>query len=330
MAILVLGGAGYIGSHMVKQLVGEGREVVVVDNLSTGHREALDSRARFYECDCRDKAALEKVFAAEDITTVMHFASFSVVPESVRDPLRYFDNNVISAIVLLEVMVAHDVKQVIFSSTAATYGQPEIIPIVENTQQSPINPYGDSKLMIERLLTAADHAYGIRSFILRYFNVAGASADGTIGEDHTPETHLIPIVLQVALGQRDHIDMMGNDYDTPDGFNVRDYLHVDDLISAHSLALNYLEDGGKSEQVNLGSSTGFSVQEIVAAAREATGHPIPSRIAPRRGGDPDILVADANKARQILGWVPQYDDIVAIISSAWRWHESHPNGYKSK
>lgn len=330
MSILVLGGAGYIGSHMVKTLIELGKDVVVVDNLSTGHRQAVNPAARFYEVDVRDKAALTDVFTKESIEQVVHFAASSIVPESVKNPLKYFDNNTGAMITLLEVMRAHDVKQIVFSSTAATYGNPNNIPISESEVQNPINPYGESKLMMEKIMHWADLADGIRWVALRYFNVAGAAADATIGEDHNPETHLVPIILQVALGQRSEIKMFGDDYQTPDGYNVRDYVHVMDLAKAHVLALDYLADGNSSNQFNLGSATGFSVKEMVEAARLATGVEIKATVAPRRAGDPDILVADSTKARQVLNWEPQYDDVTEIIKTAWQWHQQHPHGYADK
>ncbi|MFT8872518.1 MAG: UDP-glucose 4-epimerase GalE [Sporolactobacillus sp.] len=327
MSILVLGGAGYIGSHMVKRLVEQGKDVVVVDNLVTGHRKAVQKSAAFYEVDVRDEAGLTNVFEKESIDAVVHFAASSIVPESVADPLKYFDNNTGGMIKLLEAMKAHDVKKIVFSSTAATYGNPVRIPIVETDPQQPINPYGESKLQMEHIMRWADQAYGIKWVALRYFNVAGAAEDGSIGEDHDPETHLVPIILQAALGQRDHIEMFGDDYNTPDGFNVRDYVHVLDLADAHILALDYLAKTGTSNQFNLGSATGFSVKQMVEATRRATGINIAAKIGPRRPGDPDMLIANSDKARQVLGWKPKYDDVEEIIRTAWNWHRAHPNGY---
>lgn len=330
MSVLVLGGAGYIGSHMVKTLVEAGRDVVVVDALFTGHRAAVNPKAKFYQVDIRDKDALSAVFDQENIEQVVHFAAFSIVPESVANPLKYFDNNTSGMITLLEVMNDHNVKQIVFSSTAATYGNPVNIPIKETDPQNPINPYGESKLMMEKIMAWSDLADGIKWVALRYFNVAGAAEDASIGEDHTPETHLVPIILQAALGQRDCIEMFGDDYNTPDGFNVRDYVHVLDLADAHLRALKYLADGNDSNQFNLGSATGFSVKEMVESARTATGVAIPSRIGPRRAGDPDILIANSDKARDILGWAPKYDNVQDIIKTAWNWHQSHPKGYDDK
>lgn len=328
MSILVLGGAGYIGSHMVKRLVEEGRDVVVVDNLSTGHRQAVNPAAKFYEVDVRDKDALSAVFDAENIQAVVHFAASSIVPESVANPLKYFDNNTSAMVTLLQVMKDHDVKNIVFSSTAATYGNPVNIPILETDPQLPINPYGESKLMMEKIMKWSDEADGIKWVALRYFNVAGAADDGTIGEDHKPESHLVPIILQAGLGQRDYIEMFGDDYETIDGFNVRDYVHVIDLADAHILALDYLAAGNESNQFNLGSATGFSVKQMVEAAREATGVDIPAKIGPRRAGDPDILVANSDKARDVLGWAPKYDNVQDIIKTAWNWHQNHPAGYQ--
>lgn len=330
MSILVVGGAGYIGSHMVKRLIEQGQEVVVVDNLSTGHRKAVDEKARFYEGDIRNHVFLKGVFDRENIDTVVHFAAFSIVPESMEKPLKYFDNNTAGMVALLEEMRDHDVKRIIFSSTAATYGVPEKSPIAENDRQAPINPYGESKLMMEKIIRWADQAYGIKFVALRYFNVAGAYPDGSIGEDHGPETHLIPIILQVAAGQRDQLKIFGDDYNTPDGTNVRDYVHVLDLVDAHILAINYLKAGNDSDVFNLGSSTGFSVKQMVEAAREVTGEPIPAEIAERRPGDPDSLIAASQKARDVLKWQPQYDDVKEIIQTAWNWKQQHPRGYEDR
>ncbi|WP_373842109.1 UDP-glucose 4-epimerase GalE [Limosilactobacillus sp.] len=330
MAILVAGGAGYIGSHMVKDLVEHGQDVVVADNLSTGHRAAVNPKAKFYEGDIRDRKFLDKIFDNEDITAVVHFAAFSIVPESMKKPLKYFDNNTGGMITLLEAMRDHHVKYIVFSSTAATYGVPEHMPIKETDPQKPINPYGLSKLMMEKMIAWADKAYGIKFVALRYFNVAGAAPDGTIGEDHHPETHLVPIILQVAAGKRDELSIFGDDYNTPDGTNVRDYVHVMDLADAHILALKYLEAGNESNAFNLGSSTGFSNKQMLEAARDVTGKPIPAKMAPRRPGDPDSLVAASDKARTVLGWKPKYDDVHDIIATAWKWHSTHPKGYDDR
>ncbi|MCK8627639.1 UDP-glucose 4-epimerase GalE [Fructobacillus cardui] len=330
MSVLVLGGAGYIGSHMVRRLLYQGQDVVVVDNLVKGHRAAVAPEAKFYQVDIRDKKALSEVFEKENIDAVVHFAAFSIVPESVAEPLMYFDNNTAGMVTLLEVMKDFNVKKIVFSSTAATYGNPVNIPIKETDPQNPINPYGESKLMMEKMMAWADLAYDIKWVALRYFNVAGAIDDGSIGEDHGPETHLVPIILQAAAGQRDYIEMFGDDYNTPDGFNVRDYVHVVDLADAHILALDYLAKGNKSAQFNLGSATGFSVKEMVEAAREATGVNIEAKVGPRRPGDPDILVADSTQAREVLGWQPKFDNVKDIIKTAWNWKEKHPNGYDDR
>lgn len=330
MTVLVLGGAGYIGSHAVDQLVGKGYDVAVVDNLVTGHKKAINAKARFYEGDVRDKPFLTSVFAKEQIEAVFHFAAFSLVGESVEKPLKYFNNNIYGMQILLEVMQENHVDKIIFSSTAATYGEPKESPITELTPQVPKNPYGESKLIMEKMMRWTHEAYGINFVALRYFNVAGAKADSSIGEDHNPETHLVPIILQVALGQRAELKIFGDDYPTPDGTNIRDYVQVTDLIAAHILALEYLQKGGESTAFNLGSNTGYSVKEMLEAARKVTGKEIPAVIAPRRAGDPSILVASAKKAETILGWKPQYTDVEAIIKTAWDWHVSHPAGYDDK
>ncbi len=331
MSVLVLGGAGYIGSHTVDRLVDQGQDVVVVDSLVTGHRAAVNDKAKFYQGDLADQDFMRKVFTENpEIDAVIHFAAYSLVAESMKKPLKYFDNNTAGMIKLLEVMNEFDIKNIVFSSTAATYGIPEKMPIMESDPQDPINPYGESKLMMEKIMRWADEAYGTKFVALRYFNVAGAKPDGSIGEDHGPETHLIPIVLQVAQGKRDKLQIFGDDYNTPDGTNVRDYVHPFDLADAHILAVDHLRKGNESNAFNLGSSTGFSNLEIVEAARNVTGKEIPAEIAPRRGGDPDSLIASSDKAREILGWKPQFDNIERIIETAWAWHSSHPNGYDDK
>lgn len=330
MAILVAGGAGYIGSHMVADLVEKGYDVVVADNLSTGHRAAINSQARFYEGDIRNREFLDELFTKEKIDAVVHFAAFSLVAESMKKPLKYFDNNTGGMIILLEAMHDHGIKYIVFSSTAATYGIPEHMPIKESDPQVPINPYGESKLAMEKIMKWCDQAYCIKFVALRYFNVAGAKPDGSIGEDHHPETHLVPIILQVAAGKRDELSIFGDDYNTPDGTNVRDYVHPMDLADAHILAIKYLQAGNPSDAFNLGSSTWFSNKQMLEAAREVTGKPIPAKMAPRRPGDPDALVAASDKARSVLGWKPQYDDVHDIIASAWKWHSTHPQGYNDK
>ena len=328
MSILVLGGAGYIGSHAVDQLVNKGYEVVVVDNLLTGHEQAIHPKAVFYKGDVRDKEFLTTVFDNEDIDGVMHFAASSLVGESVEKPLMYFNNNVYGMQILLEVMQEHDVKHIVFSSTAATYGEPTESPITEQTATNPKNPYGESKLAMEKMMKWCDGAYGMKYVALRYFNVAGAKRDASIGEDHTPESHLVPIILQVALGQRESLAIFGDDYATPDGTCIRDYVHVEDLIAAHILALEYLKAGNDSNVFNLGSNNGYSVKEMLDAAREVTGKEIAAKVAPRRAGDPASLVASSEKAKTVLGWEPEYTDVKKIIETAWNWHVSHPNGYQ--
>ena len=319
MSVLVLGGAGYIGSHTVDRLVDQGQDVVVVDSLVTGHRAAVNDKAKFYQGDLADQDFMRKVFTENpEIDAVIHFAAYSLVAESMKKPLKYFDNNTAGMIKLLEVMNEFDIKNIVFSSTAATYGIPEKMPIMESDPQDPINPYGESKLMMEKIMRWADEAYGTKFVALRYFNVAGAKPDGSIGEDHGPETHLIPIVLQVAQGKRDKLQIFGDDYNTPDGTNVRDYVHPFDLADAHILAVDYLRKGNESNAFNLGSSTGFSNLEIVEAARKVTGKEIPAEIATIRGGDPDSLIASSDKAREILGWKPQFDNIEQIGRASCR------------
>lgn len=329
MAVLVVGGAGYIGSHAVYQLVDAGQDVVVIDHLKSGHREAVHPKARFYEGDIRDRAFLDTVFETETIDQVVHFAAFSLVGESMEHPLAYFDNNVYGTQVLLEAMMAHDVKQIVFSSTAATYGEQEQMPILEKATTNPTNAYGETKLMMEKMMRWCETAYGLQYVALRYFNVAGARATGEIGEDHTPETHLVPLVLEVANGQRPMISIYGDDYATEDGTCIRDYIHVEDLIDAHLLALEYLKQGNTSDVFNLGSSRGFSVREIIEAARRVTGHAIPEQVVARRAGDPSTLIAGSDKAKTVLGWTPRRTEIDTIIQDAWRWHEQRPQGYKT-
>ncbi|GLB46485.1 UDP-glucose 4-epimerase GalE [Philodulcilactobacillus myokoensis] len=326
--VLVAGGAGYIGSHMVKKLLDEGYHVVVLDNLSTGHKKAIDQRAKFYEGDTRDKAFLDRVFQNEDINTVIHMDAFSIVPESMKNPLKYFDNNVIGMIKLLESMVDNHVPNIVFSSTAATFGNPKgNRKITEKDPQNPINPYGESKLIMEKIMKWVSKANHLHYVALRYFNASGADASGKIGEDHHPETHLIPIVMQTAYGQRKNLQIFGDDYDTPDGTNVRDYIHINDLADAHILAMKYLNEGHKSDSFNLGSSKGFSVKQIVDTSRDVTGKPIQANDAPRRPGDPDTLVADSTKAKKVLHWKPKYG-IHDIVKTAWNWKEKHPEGYQ--
>ncbi|TWK79705.1 UDP-glucose 4-epimerase [Bacillus paralicheniformis] len=329
MAILVCGGAGYIGSHAVAELLSRNEEVVIIDNLQTGHQEAALKGASFYNGDLRDEAFLRKVFQENEIEAVMHFAADSLVGESVTDPLKYYDNNVYGAVCLLKVMKEFDVKQIVFSSTAATYGEPDRVPIMETDPTDPTNPYGETKLAIEKMLKWSEKAYGIRHVVLRYFNVAGAHVDGLVGEDHQPETHLIPIILQVALGKRDKIMIFGDDYPTADGTCIRDYIHVMDLVDAHILAVERLRKGGESTVYNLGNGMGFSVKEVVETARKVTGCPIPAEVAERRAGDPAQLIASSEKAVKELGWQPKYAELETIIDSAWKWFKAHPNGYQS-
>ncbi|WP_149499093.1 UDP-glucose 4-epimerase GalE [Roseiconus lacunae] len=327
MNLLIVGGAGYIGSHAVRLLLDAGHTVTVYDNLSRGHRQAVPD-GMLVEGELSDRNTLVGVLKEKNIDAVMHFAAFALVNESVNDPALYYRNNVIAAVDLLDAMREANVKKIVFSSTTATYGEPEVIPIAETTLQQPINPYGFTKLVFEQALADYAAAYGFGYAALRYFNAAGARPDGTIGEDHDPETHLIPIVLQVALGQRKHITVFGDDYATPDGTCIRDYIHVDDLGAAHLAALERLEPG-KGICVNLGTGRGTSVREIIDACRDVTGHAIPEVMGERRAGDPPELVADASLAKKWLDWTPKYTDVRQIVETAWRWHQNHPNGYAS-
>ena len=328
MAILVCGGAGYIGSHAVHALVEKGEQVVIVDNLQTGHRGALNPAAKFYEGDIRDAAVLDKIFTENKIEAVIHFAANSLVGESMEKPLLYFNNNVYGMQVLLEAMVRHGVDKIVFSSTAATYGEPKRVPIHEDDETCPTNTYGETKLTMEKMMKWVSRANGVRYVSLRYFNAAGALPDGSIGEDHKTETHLIPLILQVPTGRRDHITVFGDDYPTPDGTCLRDYIHVVDLADAHVLALEYLRKSGASDIFNLGNGQGFSVKEMIAAAEKATGRSIKVEIGARRAGDPAQLIASSEKARTVLGWKPQFTDVEQVIGTAWKWHESHPHGYE--
>ena len=328
MAVLVCGGAGYIGSHAVHVLIEKGEEVIIVDNLQTGHRAALHPKAKFYEGDIRDAAVLDKIFTENDIEAVIHFAANSLVGESMEKPLLYFNNNVYGMQVLLEAMVKHGVDKIVFSSTAATYGEPKRVPIHEDDETNPTNTYGETKLTMEKMMKWVSRANGVRYVSLRYFNAAGALPDGSIGEDHKTETHLIPLILQVPTGRRDHITVFGDDYPTPDGTCLRDYIHVVDLADAHVLALEYLRKGGASDIFNLGNGQGFSVKEMIAAAEKATGRSIKVEIGARRAGDPAQLIASSEKARSVLGWKPQFTDVEQVIGTAWKWHESHPHGYE--
>ena len=328
MAILVCGGAGYIGSHAVHALIEKGEQVVVVDNLQTGHRDALNPKAKFYEGDIRDASVLDKIFTENKVEAVIHFAANSLVGESMEKPLLYFNNNVYGMQVLLEAMVRHGVDKIVFSSTAAVYGEPKRMPIHEDDETCPTNTYGETKLTMEKMMKWVSRADGVRYVSLRYFNAAGALPDGSIGEDHATETHLIPLILQVPTGRRDHITVFGDDYPTPDGTCLRDYIHVVDLADAHVLALEYLRKGGASDIFNLGNGQGFSVKEMIAAAEKATGRSIKVEIGARRAGDPAQLIASSEKARSVLGWKPQFTDVEQVIGTAWRWHEHHPHGYE--
>ncbi len=330
MTILVLGGAGYIGSHTVYELIDRGEDVVIIDNLETGHIEAVHEKARFYKGDIRDRAFLDSVFAKEKIDAVIHFAANSLVGESMVDPLKYYDNNLCGTKVLLEAMVAHGIDKIVFSSTAATYGEPERVPILESDKTEPTNTYGETKLSMEKMFKWTAKAHNLRYVSLRYFNACGAHVSGMIGEAHNPESHLIPLILQVPNGQRESIAIFGEDYDTKDGTCVRDYIHVTDLAQAHILAVKYLAEGGESNIFNLGNGVGFTVKEVIDTARKVTGDEIKAVVSPRRAGDPAQLIASSDKARTVLGWKPEHDDPEEIIASAWKWHSTHPNGFGGK
>ncbi len=324
---LIVGGAGYIGSHVVKALVERGDQVVTLDDLSKGHRAAV-SGGQFITGDLGDRQLLGEIFTTTPIDCVMHFGAYIEVGESVHKPLEYYRNNTAKTTDLLLAMKEHGVDRFILSSTAAVYGEPQRMPIEETDPTAPTNPYGHSKAFIEQILHDAEAAHDLRYVALRYFNAAGADPSGTIGEAHHPESHLIPLVLQVPLGQRDHIAIFGTDWPTPDGTCVRDYIHVNDLAEAHILAAQRLLDGGDSATYNLGCETGYSVKTIIDLAREVTGHAIPAQEAPRRPGDSATLVASSARIKAELGWTPQYDDPKAIIETAWRWHQGHPRGYE--
>lgn len=327
MRLLVLGGAGYIGSHTALELIKKGHEVVVVDNLVTGYVKAVPEKATFYQGDIRDFDFLDDLFKKEKIDAVIHFAAFSLVGESVTNPLKYYDNNLYGTKVLLDAMIKNDIKKIVFSSTAATYGEPENIPILETDRTCPTNPYGETKLAMEKMFHWASKAHGLSYVSLRYFNACGADATGQIGEAHNPESHLIPLVLQVPNGKRESVSIYGTDYDTPDGTCIRDYIHVTDLAEAHILAVEYLAKGGESNIFNLGNGVGYSVREVIETARRVTGHPIPATEVPRRAGDPARLVASGEKAKNILGWEPKIKQLDEIVESAWKWHRKHPDGY---
>lgn len=325
--ILVLGGAGYIGSHTVCELLDEGYEVIVADNLETGHRAAVHPRTKLYVGDIRDRTFLDGLFKAEQIDAVVHFAAYSLVGESMTNPLKYYDNNVCGTQVLLSSMVAHGIDKIVFSSSAATYGEPKSSPILESDPTEPTNTYGATKLAMEQMFKWTSSAHDIRYTSLRYFNACGAHPSGNIGEDHNPETHLIPIVLQAANGTRPEIRVFGTDYATKDGTCVRDYIHVCDLAQAHVKAVRYLLDGGQNDIFNLGNGAGFTVSEVIKAAENVVGRKIPTVLSERRAGDPATLVASSDKAKNILGWEPHYADIYTILETAWKWHRAHPNGF---
>lgn len=328
MAILVTGGAGYIGSVTAELLRARGERVVILDNLFRGHRAAVPPDTPFYEGSIGDRELVARIAREHDLESCIHFAALAYVGESVADPARYFINNVEQGIALLDALLKANVRRMVFSSTCATYGEPQEVPISEEHPQRPTNPYGWSKLMIERIMESYDRAYGLKFVALRYFNAAGATAQ--CGEDHDPETHLIPNVLEAALGHIPAVSVFGNNYPTPDGTPVRDYIHVSDLGAAHILALNYLRAGGKSECINLGNGQGYSVMEVSETARQVTGRPITIKIEPPRPGDPSRLVANAGKARNLLGWKPVYPDLTSIIRTDWEWRTKHPQGYVSE
>ena len=326
MKVLVVGGAGYIGSHMVRMLANSGHTPVVFDNLCDGHRKSVNGH-KLIVGDISDRQLVDQTLEAEQIDAVMHFAAFAQVGESVVNPAKYYVNNVMATLELLEAMREKEITKFVFSSTCATYGEPQAIPINESEEQRPVNPYGFTKLVIERALDDYANAYGFSFAALRYFNAAGASPDGDIGEDHDPETHLIPIVLQVALGQREQITIYGDDYATPDGTCIRDYIHVDDLGAAHLTALEKLEPG-KGIKLNLGTGNGYSVREVIDACRKISKKEISEVMGERRPGDPAELVADSNAAKEVLGWVPRYQSVESVVETAWKWHRDHPQGFE--
>ncbi|MDK2962317.1 MAG: UDP-glucose 4-epimerase [Eubacteriaceae bacterium] len=327
MKILVCGGAGYIGSHVVEALLEKKYQVVVLDNLSTGHEKAVPAAASFEKGDIRDTAFLNHVFAKYQIDGVMHFCANSLVAESMEKPILYYENNVAGTLNLLKAMVENNVLKFIFSSTAAVYGQPQTLPITEETLKNPTNTYGETKLAVEKMLPWFEGAYGLKFMVFRYFNAAGASTSKKIGEDHTPESHLIPLVLKTALGLREKISIFGTDYDTEDGSCIRDYIHVMDIASAHILGMEKLIDGGASDTFNLGQGQGFSVRQIIEKSKAETSKEFTVEEASRRAGDPAVLIAEASKAKKKLGWKPQHSDIETIIKTAWEWHENHLQGY---
>lgn len=327
--ILVVGGAGYIGSHMCKYLHQHGMQPIVLDNLSYGHRQAVQW-GPLYEGEMADAALLRKIFTTHKIEAVMHFAAFCYVGESVTEPLKYYQNNISATLTLLTEMIEHGIYNFIFSSTCATYGEPEQLPLQEHFPQNPINPYGRSKLMMEQILSDLDHANGMKSVCLRYFNAAGADPDKEIGEDHDPETHLIPIVLQTALGQREQLTIFGSDYPTEDGTCIRDYIHILDLAQAHYLALQHLLSGGESKKYNLGNGNGYSILDVITCAEKVTGKKIPFVYADRRPGDPAALVGSAALIMSELNWKPEYNSLESILSTAWNWHMNNPKGFNEE
>ncbi|MBQ7263290.1 MAG: UDP-glucose 4-epimerase GalE [Synergistaceae bacterium] len=327
MSVLVCGGAGYIGSHQVRMLLDRGEDVVVLDDLRTGHREAVDPRATFHEGDVRDARLLDEILSSHAVDTVFHFCASSLVGESMERPIDYFANNVGGMISLLDAMVRHGTPRLVFSSSAAVYGEPASVPITEGTPLCPINPYGESKRIMEQMMRWAGEIHGVRWVAFRYFNVAGAWEDGSLGEDHRPETHVLPILLQTALGRRPSFSIYGDGHPTPDGTCVRDYVHVLDIADAHVLAMDHLRAGGEGGTFDLAYGHGCSVKELLRVAREVTGREIPARVAPPRPGDPAQLVASGEKARSVLGWTPRHDALRDIVATAWRWHSSHPEGY---
>ena len=329
MNIFVTGGAGYVGSHCVKRLLAAGHRVTVFDNLSLGHRAAVDPRAKFIEGDISDRPRLDAVFREGRFDAAMHFAASAMVGESVEQPLLYYRNNNTNTLNLLDTLKEHRVSRLVFSSTCAIFGVPQQLPITEDLPKDPINPYGRSKLVVEWMLQDSAAAWNLGSCALRYFNASGAAADGSIGEDHTPETHLIPLVLQVALGQREKIKVFGNDYPTPDGSCIRDYIHVDDLADAHLRAIEHCQPG-RHDAFNVGTGVGFSVLDVIETCRRITGHPIPHELVARRPGDPPSLFADSTKLQKAAGWQPQHRELASIVESAWRWHKSHPRGYADR
>ncbi|SDI07523.1 UDP-glucose 4-epimerase GalE [Alteribacillus bidgolensis] len=327
MSVLVVGGAGYVGSHAVHQLLEQGKQPVVVDNLQTGHLEALPRGAVFYKGDVRDRAFMRNVFKRKRIRQVMMFSAHSLVGESIENPLQYYDNNVFGIQVLLETMIEANVKKIVFSSTAAVYREPEEVPFTEEARANPESPYEETKWAIEKMMKWCEKAHGLRYVSLRYFNAAGARSGGLIGEDHRPETHLIPIILEAAMGKREAVTVFGEDYPTADGTCIRDYIHVEDVIAAHLKALNHLKKGGHSDVFNLGSSEGFSIKEIIEAARTVTGKQITVTSGERRAGGPARLIVSSEKAKKMLGWEPKRTDIHTIIKDAWNWHSLNPQGY---